>query len=522
VPAGAAAAGVGISSPADVTTRFFRPTLGDLLGIQILFLVVVAGGLRLFGDGDAATHVATGRWILAHHAVPRVDPFAAPGAAGEWFAHEWLAAVGMAVVHDALGWPGIAWIAALLIATAHVLLYRHLIRRGDDALVALVAVEIAALAASAHWLARPHLVTALLLVIWTMLLEDVVAGRRGAAWLAALPPLAALWANLHGGFLVGLAVLIFYIGGLAVATRRGDGATRARRLLPRVALAALVSAAATLANPRGWHLHAHLIGFFLHRGPALAHTSEFEPANFGDRAGLALLALFVATAAAVALGLVARSAGPPPFHPATLVACAATGLMAVRTIRDVEIAAVFGALLISGGLSRWLAARARPGSSGPLDALRRHEAGAGGGLFACALALTGVLAVTGPFPSTGFDPAHFPVAAVERLRQSGVVPDGPVLVPDFWGGYVTLNWPGAVAYVDGRWDMRGDAAFERYATIMAARPSWDRLLSDAGIRWALLPPDVPLAAALGSDRGWRLVSADPSALAFRRIEAGEP
>lgn len=515
--------------------RLLRPTLGDLLGIQIL-LLVVAGGVRLFGDGDAATHVATGRWILEHHAIPRLDPFAAPGTAGAWFAHEWLAAVGMALVHDTLGWPGIAGMAALLVAGAHVLLYRHLVRRGDEALVALVAVEVAAMAASVHWLARPHLLTVFLVVIETLLLEDIVSGRRGPVWLVALPPLAALWANLHGGFLIGLAVIGLYLVGLAIAARpwragggknrihrvaipAGDhSAVRARRLVPLFALALVAATAATLANPRGFRLHAHLVGFFLHRGPALAHTSEFEPANFADRAGLALIALLLTAAVAVVLGQ--RTAGAaPPFHPATLVASAATAAMAVRTIRDIEIAAVFAALVIAGGLSRWVTAHAGPATGGLLTTLRRHEMGAGGGLFAGALIATGILAACGPFPAAGFDAARFPVAMVERLKQAGIDPEGPVFTPDVWGGYLLLEWPGTAVSVDGRWDMRGDAAYERYAAIMAAGPSWDRLLRDAGVDWALVPPDAPLAAAMSADAGWRLWSSDAAALAFHRFDA---
>ena len=120
--------------------------------------------------------------------------------------------------------------------------------------------RVAAMAASAHWLARPHLVTAFLLVIWTILLEDVIAGRRAARWLLALPPMAALWANLHGGFLVALVVLAIYGAGLLIAARpwsdrdggrhagRDDAVARARRLLPVYAFAATAARPAEATN----------------------------------------------------------------------------------------------------------------------------------------------------------------------------------------------------------------------------------------------------------------------------------
>jgi hypothetical protein len=77
------------------------------------------------------------------------------------------------------------------------------VRRGDDVVVAFGAVVAAAATASSHWLARPHLLTVLFLVIWNILLEQVCAGRLGRGALAFLPPLALLWATVPGGALRG-------------------------------------------------------------------------------------------------------------------------------------------------------------------------------------------------------------------------------------------------------------------------------------------------------------------------------
>jgi hypothetical protein len=137
-------------------------------------------------------------------------------------------------------------------------------------------------------------------------------------------------------------------------------------------------------------------------------------------------------------------------------------------------------------------------------------------VWACAaLVASGLLAIQGPFPRAGFDAERFPVAMVERLRGAGVRPAGPVFTPDTWGGYLTLEWPGVVVFADGRWDMRGDAAFERYIAILTARPGWDRLLREAGVEWVLVPPDAPIAGAMRNDHRWRPWSADDAALVFR-------
>jgi hypothetical protein len=85
--------------------------------------------------------------------------------------------------------------------------------------------------------------------------STVVAGR---VWLWTLPPLFAVWANCHGGFLAGYCVLVAYFIG------RGCEAVlaRGRRALPMVLhLTAIlaVTALATLINPYGINLHDWLL-----------------------------------------------------------------------------------------------------------------------------------------------------------------------------------------------------------------------------------------------------------------------
>jgi hypothetical protein len=475
---------------------------------MILFLVIVAGGRKLFGDADTATHVATGRFILEHHAIPRADPFSATFLGKEWFAHEWLATIAFACAWTWAGWPAVVWLSALLIAAAHLLLYRHLVRRGDDALVSFVAVVAAASVASVHWLARPHLFTILLMTIAVTVIEDVIAGRRGRAWLLALPPLAALWANLHGGFLVLFPVLACYGAGI-VMTRAPDGA-----LLRVFCLATAASAAAVLINPWGFRLVRHLVTFFAARGAALRQTNEFAPPTLGDRAGVTLAIFLALCLAGLALGLAARR-----MRPGTVLAFLMTTAMALRSVRDVEIMAVFGAIVLADGLSGWLRPRLGDEMRAELESFRRRESVSGGGLVVAAFVLAACLAAAGRFPPCGFDPALFPVDMVARLKAAGVRPDGPVLTPDHWGGYLILEWPEAKVYVDSRWDMRGDAFFERYSDLALTRPGWEAILDGSGIGWVLMPPEAPLARALRQDGGWNLWGSDGVTEVYQRKPA---
>ena len=488
---------------------FFRPGFTDLLGVFLVVLVVLGGSRRLFNDADAATHVATGQWILEHRQVPRVDPFSGTRAGTEWFAHEWLADVASALAWRAASWPGLLAAAAILIALAHVLLFRFLVRRGDDVLAAFGAVVAAAATASSHWLARPHLFTVLFLVIATILLEEVVAGTRGRGALAFLPPLLLLWAQIHGGFLVAFVALGCYGAG-ALMTPRG------RSLFVPLLLTSAASLACILINPWGWRLPRHLITFFASKGPALRATTEFAPAAFDDRAGVALLIFLALCAAGLHASYRARSSP----RPGTLLALGVTAVMAFLSIRHVEVVVVFGALVISGGASALLRRKSDAPTRTLLETLRAREARGGGGPLLALFALLWALALAGALPRAGFDPEQFPVGAVAALRASGTVPEGPVFSADVWGGYLILEWPEARVYVDGRWDMYGDDYFMRYADIYLARPSWPDGLREAGVNLAILPRDAPLAEAMRGSVEWERLRSDGPAEVFRRRAPG--
>src|ERR1044071_5644501 len=62
---------------------------------------------QIFHDGDTWWHLAAGRWMLAHQAVPAHDLFSFSFAGQPWTAHEWLAEVLMALAFGAATWSGL-------------------------------------------------------------------------------------------------------------------------------------------------------------------------------------------------------------------------------------------------------------------------------------------------------------------------------------------------------------------------------------------------------------------------------
>jgi hypothetical protein len=103
------------------------------------------------------------------------------------------------------------------------LLFRFILRRSGNLAVAAFLTLLAAAAAQVHMLARPHVLSWLLTLLWV---ENLCRFEDGERWaLLWLPPLMLLWVNLHAGFILGLGLLgIFAVGRIwsaLTAPRRG-------------------------------------------------------------------------------------------------------------------------------------------------------------------------------------------------------------------------------------------------------------------------------------------------------------
>ena len=241
--------------------RVLIPSLSDLFFLAVLIWLFMSSGAAgwegLLADADVGWHIRTGDYILSRHAVPRVDlySFSKPGA--PWYAWEWLTDVLDSGLHKMAGLKGIVLFAAVLIALYAWTLVRRMVRRDVHLFVALGVALLGVGGSSMHFLARPHLLTLLLLSISVWLIEEDRLRPSSRIWW--LVPLTAVWTNLHGGFLALIAVLGLATVGSAIEAWFGFNGTI--RDAVRYAKLTLACAAATLVNPYGWNLHRHVLEY---------------------------------------------------------------------------------------------------------------------------------------------------------------------------------------------------------------------------------------------------------------------
>ena len=113
-----------------------------------------------------------------------------------------------------------------------------------------------------------------------------------------------------------------------------------------------------------------------------------------------------------------------------------------------------------------------------------------------------------------------PVDAVNYLQKSER--PGPVLSPDYWGGYLIYRlYPRALVVVDDRHDLYGDQFFRSYLKMVHVEKGWEEFLKENPAGALLLPRDAALTSILLRTPGWKEAYEDHVATVLVRAERGD-
>jgi len=222
--------------------KYAVPTIAGLALIYALF-----AGLRTVGDPDLGWQLATGRWMVQHHAIPFTDILSYTIRGKEWIypVVSQLLFYGTYVLggYSLLSWLG----AASCVATVAMLLRRG---QASVAVLALIAVPMIAERSTP----RAEMFTEILFAAFVSILWHYHRSGRGPLW--ALPALMFLWVNLHLGFIAGLgmcgAYVFLEIGDGVFGNGWAEPVSRLRQAAPWL----VATAVATLLNPWGVRLYS--------------------------------------------------------------------------------------------------------------------------------------------------------------------------------------------------------------------------------------------------------------------------
>lgn len=429
-------------------------------------------------DPDLFWHLASGEWMLDHGRLLDRDVFSFTRDGTPYTAGQWLGQVALALAFRAGEWPGIALLRATLVGIATLFLARAVLRLQPHPGWATPPILAAILVSRLVWGDRPQLFT---LALFPVFLDVLLRARSGGGSrsLYALPPLAFLWANTHGAFVLGLVLLLVF----AVE------AQLVRHPLRRVlGITLIASALASLMNPSGL-IALTWIGSYA--GSAGQRVAEERPADILSPAGtLYALMLLASLAAALALGRagIAARVGAPLLWSGLIVPFALLGLAIQRQLPYAcDVLAPFVAAALPAALRRAPA-------SAPL--LRRRLATAAVAALVVIASLIAVLAA----PRVP-DLAAYPVGSLAELRAR----PGNLMHEYDWGGYLIYAAPDHPTFIDGRLFPFVPDVLADWSKAVAVLPGYAEVLARYDIRLVLLRPHRPLVAALG-ERGWPVVA----------------
>jgi hypothetical protein len=467
---------------------FLRLALGTAASAGVVLLIATTRA-----DVDLWGHVRFGMDILDSRHVARVDPYSFTSDV-PWVNHEWLAEVIFAAAWRGGGNAGLIGVK-LACALGALAFVGFSLRTRDvtgHALVMLLGLALVGILPRVTHV-RPQLFSALLFAALIFILNRTDRGARtGLIWTV---PLLALWANLHGGWIVGLATVGVWALGDAWQ-RRADG-WRQHAVLAYAA----VSAVATLLNPYGAELWTFLLGTVRFGREAI---SEWGPA-WEDPLLLLLWGLF----SGLALSAIIR--GPRPRNPAAAVIPAMWGLASLRVSRLDAFFALSVIGLLGPNLVWLLAARKSQRSLRVPILLQIVTIGTIAVLVLAIPAARRALTCIDVYPPWWPEPE-----AVEFMHQRQL--SGRVVTFFRWGEYAIWHLPSLKVSMDGRREtVYSDATIDGHLGLYDGNDEGLAYLEALESDYVWLPRLMPMSAILQA-RGWAPLFQGPSSVVLARSD----
>jgi hypothetical protein len=453
-------------------------------GIYVLLLTLAP---RLLNDPDSYSHIAVGRWIIAHGAVPATDSFSFSMYGAPWITFEWLSEVIYAAVYMLSGWAGVVVLAAVATALAVGLLTRSLLRELSPTPALLMVVATIVLLAP-HVLARPHMLTLPIMVAWAAALVRCMDRRTPPPYWAL--PLLVLWANLHGSVVLALGLIGPAVLEALLDEKRNEWPRLLLRWLPFATLA-VVACCLTPYGPKPLLIPLTTLGL----GEALHWIVEWRPQDFGHFGAFEFLLLG-------SIFALSRGVTLPVVRVLVVL-----GLMhfALAQARNADLLAMLAPLYLAAPLARQLGARAEDDAVGSARGLNLT-------ILGVMILATGLALVRDVRPA----PGNTPEAA---LANADLAKAGPVLNDYAFGGY--LIFAGIPTFIDGRGELYGGQFIARYNRdlLLADLPDFLKLLDQYKLGATLLAPDTPAIALLDRLPDWQRVYSDDVAVVHKRRDA---
>lgn len=509
-------AGVAVLSPETADHRAAPPRARRRMAAGAL---VVAAGLivplvvltRRVGDPDFFWHLLTGEWVLDHGRLPTHELFTYTVSGKPWVDQEYGNEILLALLYRGGGFLAVSLTYSLITWAGFLAIWRRIALERVPSVITALALALAAAAGVVVWGPRSQMISFSLTCLTLLWVEAFLRDRNRHLYL--LPAIFVVWANFHGGFVYGLAVL--GIAALAETLqaifRGGDGAHRRRALRLWAVLAACALAA--LVNPHTAKVYA--VALYIEFSHAQqTFIAEWQSPNFHSlgAAGLEILLLLTVVAMAVRRQRLWD-----------ILLTAAAFYLALAAVRHGPIAVAMVVPIVAwSAASLWESSRWRDRVA--LTLKRRSAdvmAAATVLLLVVVVGTVGVMADTLSTQTASTD-ANFPVGAADWLLAHPQVGTRMFNAYD-WGGYLIYRFssptsdvppPNRRVFIYGEATLMGNALVQQISDVEGAQTDWQSILTRHRVDYVIERTDSALSMALGVDPQWRRVYDDGFAVIF--------
>lgn len=480
-------------------------------GAALIMLAIVLERLTCATpDPDLWGYMAFGRLFWQTGSFPYRDTFAYLPTLDPFVYHEWLTGVFLYPLYQLAGAPGLQLLKYFLGLITVALVYLTARLRGAEPLAAILGlILVQPFLGIGYSPVRAQAFTFAFFALSLYLLERArITGRFRALWV--LVPLQVLWANLHGGFLAGLGLLVFYSLGELLSRRP---------FLPYVKVF-LVACLATLLNPYGLEYWRYLADAVSMPRPEITEwVSAYQAYRRGTFFNEFMLFFLVAAIVLyMSLRMHWRELTP-------MLALCLTFYLGVKHLRHQVFFYLLAGAYLATPIARYLEVmRADP----KLQSLKQWGLRLGWQIPALLVGAVLVyygwlVAAEGPLsfrlpslPSPGKSAIYYPTGAVAYIQEHRL--SGKLLTEFDWGEYLIWSLsPGCRVSLDGRFEAVYPAGVcQEYFNFIYARPGWRQFLEKYPPDMILVDSRSPIAKLLQNDPSWQEVYQDPGAALFLR------
>jgi hypothetical protein len=272
-----------------------------ILGLIVFFCVFSISFYAIRTSNDEFWHLKTGEYIVQHgYHLPQKDIFTYTAADMDWVNHEWLSQVLFYQVYAISGLKGFVLFKSLVIMAAFAAVLLVCYQRTKDWYLSLFAVMLGALASRHTLYPRPYIFSYLLLPVYLYFLYQIKETGIKKWHYALFPLLMVLWANLHGGAILGIILIGFFFGDELITYLWNKGIKHHQNssytLLKGLFNILCLTLVASLVNPYGWKIY-ELTSKVMTNKTLIASIGELQPPDF--RFTTYYLAMLIITGLAV-------------------------------------------------------------------------------------------------------------------------------------------------------------------------------------------------------------------------------